>query len=226
MTDLRHTYARVLDYVSETLPEDPVHRWVLDETERRGLPNIQITPEQGRLLNLLAQLLGAKVIVEVGTLTGYSGIWLARALPPDGMLVTLECNPEHASLARDAFARAGVADRVLLLEGPAAETLATLTLEAPPDMLFVDADKANNRTYFDWGWQNVRPGGLIVVDNVLANGRVAEPTNGDAYARTIAAFNRYVTETYGDLVTIIPGYKRDEDNLDGTLIVRLPLEEN
>ncbi|MGC9359205.1 MAG: O-methyltransferase, partial [Anaerolineae bacterium] len=125
MTDLRRTYARVLDYLGETLPEDPVHRWVLGETERRGLPAIQITPEQGRLLNLLARLLGAKRIVEVGTLTGYSGIWLARALPPDGLLVTLERNPEHASLAREAFARAGVADRVRLLEGPAVETLST-----------------------------------------------------------------------------------------------------
>jgi len=226
MIDLRHTYTRVLDYVGESLPEDPIHSWVLDETDRRGLPAIQITPEQGRLLNLLAHLLGAKRIVEVGTLTGYSGIWLARALPPDGLLITLERNPQHASLAREAFEKAGVADRVRLLEGTAAETLATLTLDEPLDMLFVDADKANNRTYFDWGWQHVRPGGLIVVDNVLANGRVAEPHNGDTYARTIAAFNQYVSETYGDLATILPGYKRDEDNLDGTLIVRVPLEES
>ncbi|MGC9360955.1 MAG: O-methyltransferase, partial [Anaerolineae bacterium] len=102
----------------------------------------------------------------------------------------------------------------------------TLTLDAPVDMLFVDADKAGNRTYFDWGWRHVRPGGLIVVDNVLANGRVAEPHNGDTYARTIAAFNRYVAGTYGNLATIIPGYKRDEDNLDGTLIVRVPLEQS
>jgi len=224
MTNLRQTYTRALDYVAEILPEDPVHRWVLTETERRGLPAIQITPEQGRLLNLLARLLDAKRIIEIGTLTGYSGIWLARALPPDGLLITLERNPKHASLAREAFARAGIADRVRVLEGPAAETLASLALDAPLDMLFVDADKAGNRAYFDWGWQHVRPGGLIVIDNVLANGRVAEPGKGDAYARTIAAFNRYIAEQYGDLAIIIPGYKRDEDNLDGTLIVRVPSE--
>jgi len=225
MTDLHHTYAQVLDYIAQILPEDPVHRWVLRETKRHGIPNIQITPEQGRLLHLLARLLGARRIVEIGTLTGYSGLWLARALPHDGRLITLEQDPDHAALAREVFARAGLANRVQVLEGAALDTLSNLRLDAPLDMLFVDADKANNRAYFDWGWQRVRPGGLIAVDNVLANGRVAQGNNGDHYARTIAAFNQYISEEYGSLATIIPGYKRDEDNLDGTLIVRVPMEK-
>lgn len=225
MIDLRATYTQVLDYVAQMLPENPVYGWVLQETERRGLPNIQITPEQGRLLNLLARLLKARRIVEIGTLTGYSGIWLARALPADGRLITLEQNPNHAALAREAFARAGVADRVQVLEGVALDTLANLRLDAPLDMVFIDADKASNRAYFDWAWPRVRPGGLIVVDNVLANGRVALGNNGDRYAQAIAAFNLYVAEKCGDLVTILPGYKRDEDNLDGTMIVYVPQEK-
>jgi len=225
MTELRTIYANVLGYIGRTLPEDPVQRWVLSETEARGLPSIQITAEQGRLLHLLAQLVGARRILEIGTLTGYSGIWLARALRPDGRLITLEQNPAHAALAREAFERAGVADRVELHIGAALDTLETLTLDAPLDLAFIDADKANNRAYFDWAWERVRPGGLVIVDNVLANGRVVDCANGDEYARSIAAFNRYIADNYGHLATMLPGYKLDEDNLDGTLIVRKPFAE-
>ena len=225
MTELRTIYANVLGYIDRTLPVDPVQEWVLSETVDRGLPPIQVTAEQGRLLHLLAQLVGARRILEVGTLTGYSGIWLARALGPDGRLITLEQNPAHAALAREAFERAGVADRVELHVGAALDTLATLTLDLPLDLAFIDADKANNQAYFDWAWDRVRPGGLVIVDNVLANGRVVDCANGDEYARSIAAFNRYIADNYGHLATMLPGYKLDEDNLDGTLIVRKPLAE-
>ena len=225
MTELVTIYADVLAYIGRTLPEDPIQRWVLEETVQRGLPAIQITAEQGRLLHLLARLVGARRILEIGTLTGYSGIWLARALRPSGKLITLEQNPAHAALAREAFERAGVADRVELHLGAALDTLATLELDAPLDLAFIDADKPSNRAYFDWAWARVRPGGLVIVDNVLANGRVVDGGDGDAYAHSIAGFNRYIADSYGHLATILPGYKLDEDNLDGTLIVRKPIEE-
>lgn len=222
MQDMRQTYVQVLEYIQGGLPDDPIYDWILRETTARGIPEIQVTPVQGRFLRLMVQLLGARQIVEVGTLSGYSGVWMARALPADGKLITLEANPKHAELAGEVFARAGVADRVQVIVGPAQDSLAALVLPAPLDLVFIDADKPSNDHYLAWAMGHMRSGGLVIVDNVLANGRVVSASPDDAYGSSIDAFNRDVFARLGELATIVPFYKPDEDNLDGMLVVRVP----
>ncbi len=219
--DLKPLFINVLDYLQEHLNHDPVADWILAETARRGIPEIAITPEQGRVLRLLVQVLGARRILEVGTLSGYSTVWMARALPDDGKIITLEVNPKHAAMATDAFERAGVTDKVEIHIGPALESLEALDLDAPLDMAFIDADKQNNMAYFEYAEAHTRPGGLIVVDNIFLNGKVIAPDAND-YMRNLEEFNRHVFEKYGDAVTVIPFYKKEEDNLDGILVVRIP----
>jgi len=141
---MKPTFISMLDYLNEHLEKDPVYDWILQETRVRGIPEMNITPEQGRILNLLARLVNARKILEVGTLSGFSGVWMARALPPDGRLITCEVNPRHAQLAADSFAQAGVADKVEMHVGPAMETLSGLDLDGDLDMVFIDADKPNN----------------------------------------------------------------------------------
>jgi predicted O-methyltransferase YrrM len=220
MTDLKDTYVRILDYLHDSLDDDPIYEWILEETTRRGFPQIQITPIQGRFLHLLVGLTGARQILEVGTLGGYSTTWMAMALPTEGHLISLEANEQHAALAREALERAGVDDRTRVLVGPALATMAELILEKPLDMVFIDADKPNNINYFRWAAEHVRSGGLILVDNVLMNGRVVTDRSSD-YMRSIAAFNRYVFDNCDHNVNVIPFYKEDEDNLDGIMIVQI-----
>lgn len=145
------------------------------------LPAISVAPNQGKLLQLLARSCGARRILEVGTLGGYSTIWLARALPDDGRLITLEADPHHAEVARANIARAGLAGIVELRLGRAAETLPELAAEGaePFDFVFLDADKASNADYFAWALKLSRPGSLIVVDNVVRDGAVADAENHD-----------------------------------------------
>ncbi len=221
MPEMKQLYTDILHYLDQSLAEDPVHEWILQETRRRGFPEIQITPLQGRLLRMLTQALGARRVLEIGTLGGYSGVWIACGLPPEGKLITLDVNERHADLARESFRRAGVVDKVEMHVGPALETLATLTLDEPLDMAFIDADKGNNRRYFDWAVEHMRPGGLVLVDNVLMNGRVLR-ADGSGTMHEIAAFNRYVLERFGEHANVIPFFKASEDNLDGMLMVRLP----
>jgi len=147
-------------------------------------------------------------------------VWLARALPADGRLITCEVNPKHAELAADAFEKAGVADRVELHVGPALETLEKLDLNGDLDMAFIDADKPNNYGYFKYAEKHIRSGGLIVVDNIFLNGKVVAAQND--YMRNLDAFNRQVFDKYGERVLSIPFYKKEEDNLDGMLIVHMP----
>lgn len=220
--DLKATYLRVLNYLASALEEDEVFAWITKETPVRGLPEWQIAAEQGRLMCLLAQTIGARRILEIGTLGGYSGLWLARALPPDGKLVTIEADPRAADLAREAFRRGGVADRVELRLGAALDVLSELELDAPLDMVFIDADKDGNRSYVEWALPRMRSGGLILVDNVLVNGRVDLAGQPGAYYRSIAAFNDWVLERFPNETSIIPFYKANEDNLDGVMIVRVP----
>lgn len=217
---MKDTFITILDYIEDNLGDDPVLKWILAETPRRGIPEIQITGVQGRFLGLLAGLLGAQRILEVGTLSGYSGVCMARAMAPGGKLITLEVSEQHAMLAREAFARAGVQDRVQLYVGPALDTMARLELDQPLDMTFIDADKANNLNYFNWAYARTRPGGLVIVDNVFMNGRVITRPN-NAFMRSIADFNAHVFAHYGEATTAVPFYKKDEDNLDGVLIVRV-----
>ncbi|MBU9629805.1 O-methyltransferase [Burkholderia multivorans] len=173
---------RVDAYFSATLvPSDDVLDAALAASEAAGLPAINVAPNQGKLLQLLATIRGARRILEVGTLGGYSTIWLARVLPPGGRLVTLELNPAHAAVATQNIARAGFADVVSVVVGSAKDSLARLIAdgEAPFDFIFIDADKDNNRAYLDAALKLSRPGTVIVVDNVVRRGRVADPDNRD-----------------------------------------------
>ncbi|MGH3881561.1 MAG: O-methyltransferase [Actinophytocola sp.] len=149
----------------------------LEASDAAGLPQIAVSANQGKLLHLIARVRGAGRILEIGTLGGYSTIWLARALPADGRLITLEYEAKHAEVARANIARAGLADRVDVLVGAALDTLPTL--EGPFDLVFIDADKPNNPDYFRAALGLCRPGSVIVVDNVVRGGRVADPSSTD-----------------------------------------------
>ena len=168
------------DYIAgKLLGEDDALATTLANNSAQGLPPIDVSAAQGKMLFLLAQMAGAKRILEVGTLGGYSTIWLARALPADGALVTLELEAHHACVARDNLERAGVADRVDLRVGPAAESLAAMTGEAPFDFVFIDADKQNNAHYVAEAIRLGRPGTTIVVDNVVREGGVLDADSDD-----------------------------------------------
>lgn len=168
------------DYLAGRLaPADPALQAAAAASLAAGLPQIQVSPLQGQFLHVLAGAVRARQVLEIGTLGGYSAIWLARALPPDGRLVSLEYSDRHAGVARANLARAGLADRAEVLVGPALETLPTLTRRGygPFDLVFIDADKPNNAHYLRWAIDLCRPGAIIVVDNVVRHGTVADPTN-------------------------------------------------
>jgi predicted O-methyltransferase YrrM len=156
---------------------DPALDAALAANRAAGLPPIDVSPAQGKLLHLLARAIGARRVLEIGTLGGYSTIWLGRALGPDGRVVTLEREPRHAAVAADNLARAGLAEQVDIVVGPALETLPDL--DGPFDLVFVDADKPSNAAYLAQALRLSRPGALIVVDNVVRDGRVADPTDDD-----------------------------------------------
>jgi predicted O-methyltransferase YrrM len=175
-------WTAVDDYITGLLvPEDAALKEALADSVAAGLPPIAVTPNQGKLLGLLARILRARRILELGTLGGYSTIWLARALPAGGRVVTLEARPEYAEIARSNIARAGLAERVELRVAPALETLPRLVDEGagPFDLIFIDADKQNNPGYFEWSLRLSRPGTLIVVDNVVRGGAVLDPDADD-----------------------------------------------
>jgi predicted O-methyltransferase YrrM len=179
-------------YITDLLvPADAALDAALEASEAAGLPAIGVAPNQGKLLMLLAQLQGARRILEIGTLGGYSTIWLARALPADGRLTTLEANPEYAEVARGNLARAGFAGMVEVRVGPALETLPRLAEEglAPFDVVFIDADKPSTPEYFRWALRLARRGTLIVVDNVVRDGAVADAASEDESVRGIRRFN-------------------------------------
>jgi predicted O-methyltransferase YrrM len=168
-------------YITDSLlPPDPALESALRASAAAGLPPINVSPAQGRFLMLLARIHGAKSILEVGTLGGYSAIWLARALPPGGRLVSLEVNPDYAKLARDNVARAGLSHAVDIRVGRAIDSLPKLAAEAPFDLFFIDADKASNPDYFAWAMRLARPGSVIVVDNVVRDGQVIDGASSDA----------------------------------------------
>ncbi|SHK26383.1 Predicted O-methyltransferase YrrM [Pseudonocardia thermophila] len=167
-------------YWTEQLHDaDPVLDAALAANAAAGLPAIDVSPAQGKLLHLLARQARARRILEIGTLGGYSTIWLARALPPDGILVTCELNPHHAEVATANLARAGLADRVDVRIGPALDTLVALPADEPFDVAFVDADKPSNTDYFRQCLRLVRPGGTIVVDNVVRGGAIVDADSTD-----------------------------------------------
>jgi predicted O-methyltransferase YrrM len=171
-------WSQVDHYLGEVLvPADPALDAALAASKAAGLPEIAVAPNQGKLLNLLARLAGARSILEIGTLGGYSTIWLARALPADGRLITLEADPKHAEVARANIAAAGFADVVDVRLGKALDTLPSV--EGPFDLVFIDADKPNTPHYFEWALRLSRLGTVIIVDNVIRSGAVADASNTD-----------------------------------------------
>jgi predicted O-methyltransferase YrrM len=179
------------DYiVGKLVSDDPVFQQVLDANAAAGLPAIDVSAAHGKLLHLLARMSGARRVLEIGTLGGFSTIWLARALPPGGVVVTLEALPEHAEVARANFARAGVTERIDLRLGLALDTLAALVAEKaePFDLVFIDADKPNNPHYLAFALKLSRPGTVIVADNVVRGGEVLDADSQDASVQGIRAY--------------------------------------
>ena len=187
-TVTNETWSAVDDYFIDLLaPEDDALRAAREASDAAKLPAINVTAPQGKLLQLLALACGAKRILEIGTLAGYSAIWLARALPPGGRLVTLESVAKHAEVARANLARAGLADRVEVKLGAALSTLPTLS--APFDFIFIDADKEAYVEYLAASIALSRPGTLIVADNVVRDGAILDPDSPDARVQGIRRFN-------------------------------------
>ncbi|HVT96529.1 MAG TPA: O-methyltransferase [Acidobacteriaceae bacterium] len=166
----------------------------LADSAKAGLPEIAVTPSQGKLLHLLAKMQGARRILEIGTLGGYSTIWLGRALPARGRLVTLEAEKKHAEVARRNIARAGLSGKVEVRLGPALRTLSQMTTERKPsfNLVFIDADKESTAEYFDYALRLSRAGSVIVVDNVIRDGEVANVDTDDPRAQGIRRFNEAV----------------------------------
>jgi len=177
--------------VEHGTPPDEIQRALIEETRRVAgrAAGMQVSPDQGALLTLLVRLTGARRVVEVGTFTGYSALCLARGLPDDGRLLCCDINDTWVSVGRPFWARAGVADRIEVRLGPAAETLAALPPDLLLDLAFIDADKTGYATYYEALLRRLRPGGLILVDNVLWGGRVIDPTAQDPDTQAIRAFN-------------------------------------
>lgn len=173
------------------VPPDAALDGALQAAEDANLPPIQVAPNQGKLLAILAQSIGARSILELGTLGGYSTIWLARALPTGGKLITLEADPKHAEVAQANIARAGLADVVEVRVGKALDTLPKLAAEGhgPFDLVFIDADKPSTPAYFEWALKLTRRGSLIITDNVVRNGAVADASSEDASVRGVREFS-------------------------------------
>jgi predicted O-methyltransferase YrrM len=178
-------------YICEQLLDpDPVLDQALAASDAARLPPIAVTPNQGKLLELLVRIHGARSILELGTLGGYSTIWLARGLPDSGRLVTLELNPDYAAVASANVARAGLAGRVDMRVGPALETLADMHAagEGPFDLIFIDADKQNYPGYLEWSLKLSRLGTLLIGDNVVRSGGIVDPENHDPVVEGVRGF--------------------------------------
>ena len=194
--------------------EDDGLKHALQEAKQAGLPEIQISPLQGKLLQLLAVACNAQKILEIGSLGGYSGIWLARALPAGGKFITLEINPTHAELVRKAFIHAGVSDRAEVRVGKALDLLPQLEYEAPFDLIFIDADKPPYPQYLEWALQLSRPGSIIVADNCIRGGKGFEDPQ-DEYSTGIVAYNNHIAS---DPRLISLALAMDDDFMDGFAI--------
>jgi predicted O-methyltransferase YrrM len=178
-------------YLTDRLvPADPALEAVLKSSEDAHLPPIQVPPNLGKLLHLVVLASGARTVLEIGTLAGYSAIWLARALPPGGRVVSLEADPRHAAIAETNISRAGLSEVVEIIVGPAAETLPKLVAQYGRyfDIVFIDADKPSTTDYFTWSLQLTHVGSLIIVDNVVRGGKVADETSDDPAVQGMQRF--------------------------------------
>ena len=190
-TMTQELWSKVDGYFNHLLvPPDPALDAALAASTAAGLPEIQVAPNQGKLLNLIARAQGALRILEIGTLGGYSTIWMARALPADGRLITLEYEPKHAEVARGNLSLAGLSDRVEVRVGKALDLLPHIAAEKLPpfDLTFIDADKQSTTEYFDWAIRLSRRGSLILVDNVVRDGEVANPATSDPMVQGMRRF--------------------------------------
>jgi caffeoyl-CoA O-methyltransferase len=216
LREMAKTRAMIDQRIAELYaPEDEALRTAREAPAAHGMPSISVAPAQGRLLQVLARSIGARRILEIGALAGYSGIWLARALPSDGWLISLEVSEKHAEVARASLARAGVADRAEVRVGPASATLPTLETEEPFDMVFIDADKVGYPLYLDWALRLTRPGGFIVADNTVRFGTpLVEtlPEDADENARGLWEYNQRAASDPHLLSIALP---TDEGGMDG-----------
>ena len=199
-------WAAVDRYISDLfVGQDATLDAALADSAAAGLPDIQVSAPAGKLLHLLARAVGARSVLEVGTLGGYSTIWLARAIAPGGRLITLEVNATHAAVARANVARAGVADIVDVRLGRALDSLPQLVAEGagPFDLAFIDADKPNIAEYFTWALRLTRPGSVIVVDNVVRNGAVIDAASDDVNVQGVRRFNELAAANRRVSTTVI-----------------------
>ena len=188
----QNLWTAVDEYINQLLvPGDPALDEAVRASEAAGLPAIQVSPSQGKFLHILARILGAKKVLEIGTLGGYSTIWMARALPPDGKVITLELSTKHAAVARKNFQHASFEEKIDLREGAALESLAKIAGEgiAPFDFIFVDANKSNMPEYFEWALKLSRPGSVIIADNIVRDGKVIDASSQDPDIQGVRRFN-------------------------------------
>jgi predicted O-methyltransferase YrrM len=196
---------RLQRYIEELFAvEDSVLKRVRERHAELELPPIHISPDEGKLLHVLLRAAGARTVLEIGALAGYSGIWLARALPAGGTLTTIEKHPVHAELARQAYAEAGLAERVRLIEGEALSVLETLPPDTAFDAVFVDADKDPLPQYFEWSVRLLRPGGLLLCDNAFFHGSVVDPSDLSPQAEGVREFNRLAATDRRVVSAVIP----------------------
>ncbi|MGZ8399918.1 MAG: O-methyltransferase [Methyloceanibacter sp.] len=182
-------WSEIDGYLADSLvPGDAALDAALEATKAAGLPAINVAPNQGKLLMLLAQAIGARRILEIGTLGGYSTIWLARGLAPGGKLITLEANSKCADVARTNIAHAGLGEMVDVRVGKASDTLPGLAAEPPFDLIFIDADKEGTPGYFQWAVKLARQGGLIIVDNVVREGAILDTSGEDSNVQGMRRF--------------------------------------
>ncbi|MEK6575948.1 MAG: O-methyltransferase [Chloroflexota bacterium] len=204
---------RLAQYITDLFaPQDAALQRALTESPQRGLPAISIRAEEGRFLQFIVRACGAKKALEIGTLGGYSGIWIARGLVPGGRLITLERDPAHAAVARDHFEAGGVADRVEIRLGNAHDSLKKLANESPFDFVFIDADKPGYLQYYEWAMNNVRMGSIIAAHNAFRAGAIVNPNDTTTDTEAMRTFNKHVAADPRAISTIYPGG-------DGTLVV-------
>jgi predicted O-methyltransferase YrrM len=200
------TWTAVDDYITALFgASDPVLEAALRDSAAAGLPEIAVSPAQGQLLHVLARAHGARRILEIGTLGGYSTIWLGRALPPDGRLLTLEADPRHAAVAQVNIDRAGLGDVVTVRVARAQDTLPQLVAEGtvPFDLIFLDADKESYPFYLEWALKLSRPGTLIIADNVVRGGRIVDADSEDSNVQGARRFNELLAANPGLTATVV-----------------------
>jgi caffeoyl-CoA O-methyltransferase len=200
----------VQNYVLETFhPEDSILLEIRERAAKEGLPDIHVGPMDGLHLEVIARVVGAKKIVEIGTLAGYSGVCLARALPADGKIYCFEVEPKHAEVSRESFKKAGLSDRAEILVGDALGNLPKIEGQGPFDLVFIDADKPGYPAYLEWAMKNVRVGGVVLGDNTFSGGRVADPANEKegpkaATVKAIRLFNKKLAQDPRFRATVLP----------------------